>query len=127
MLRERIGYKGIAFSDDLEMGGILKFMAMDEAVIASVRAGMDLMEICHSPELILRAYEALIAEGERSGVFAKLLKARAERVARLRARLFARDVPKALSAKQFEALRTQVIRFGEMIARSQPAAEVQTA
>jgi beta-N-acetylhexosaminidase len=127
MLRERIGYKGIAFSDDLEMGGILKFMPMEEAVIAAVRAGMDLMEICHSPELILRAYEALIAEGERSGAFAKLLKARAGRVARLRARLFAGDVPKALSLKQFEALRTQIIRFGEMIAKNQPAAEVRTA
>ena len=62
VLRKRIGYRGIVFSDDLEMGGILKFMPIEEAVIAAVRAGMDLMEICHSPELILRAYEALIAE-----------------------------------------------------------------
>jgi beta-N-acetylhexosaminidase len=33
--------------------------------------GMDLLEICHSPELILRAYEALIAEGERSAAFSQ--------------------------------------------------------
>ena len=61
--------QGIVFSDDLEMGGILKFMPIEEAAVAAVRAGMDLMEICHSPELILRAYEALIAEGERSAAF----------------------------------------------------------
>ncbi len=53
VLRKRIGFKGIIFSDDLEMGGILKFTSIEEAVVSAVRAGMDLMEICHSPELIL--------------------------------------------------------------------------
>jgi len=124
VLRKRIGYRGIAFSDDLEMGGILQFMPMEEAVVAAVRAGMDLMEICHSPELILRAYEALIAEGERSAVFRALLLARARRTARLRAKLFARGVGPALSEKKFEALRTRILRFGEMIAKAQ---EVRTA
>ena len=60
---------GIILSDDLEMGGILKFMPIEEAAVAAIRAGSDLMEICHSPELILRTYEALIAEGERSAAF----------------------------------------------------------
>jgi beta-N-acetylhexosaminidase len=127
VLRGRIGYRGIAFSDDLEMGGILKFMPMEEAAVAAVRAGMDLLEICHSPELILRAYEALIAEGERSRGFAGLMLARSRRTARLRARLFAGGVAPALSAKKFEALRARILRFGETIAKSQPAAEVQTA
>ena len=48
------------------MGGILKFLPVEEAAVAAVRAGSDLLEICHSPELILRSYEALIAEAERS-------------------------------------------------------------
>ncbi len=127
VLRRRVGYKGIAFSDDLEMGGILKFMSIEEAVVAAVRAGMDLMEICHSPELILRAYEALITEGERSAAFRDLLFARAKRTARLRERLFAGGVAKALSSKQFEALRARILRFGETIAKANAAAEVQTA
>jgi beta-N-acetylhexosaminidase len=127
VLRRRIGYRGIAFSDDLEMGGILKFMSIEDAVIAAVQAGMDLMEICHSPELILRAYEALIAEGERSRAFAVLLAARARRTARLRAKLFASVTAKALSPQQFESLRARIVRFGEKIAKAQPATEVQTA
>ena len=76
-LRKRIGYKGIILSDDLEMGGILKFMPVEEAAVAAIRAGSDLLEICHSPELILRTYEALISEGERSAAFRKLLLATA--------------------------------------------------
>jgi beta-N-acetylhexosaminidase len=124
VLRKRIGYRGIAFSDDLEMGGILRFMPMEEAVVAAVRAGMDLLEICHRPELILRAFEALITEGERSRSFAELLMARARRTARLRARLFAGGVAAALSKKQFDALRSRILRFGETIANSQLPAEV---
>ena len=127
VLRRRIGYKGIVFSDDLEMGGILKFMRMEEAVVATVRAGMDLMEICHSPELILRAYEALIAEGERSATFREMVLMRAKRAARLRTKLFARGTPKALSEKQFEALRVRILRFGETIASYQPTEEVRSA
>ena len=98
---------------------------MEEAVVAAVRAGMDLMEICHSPELILRAYEALIAEGERSRRFAELLFARARRTARLRAKLFATGVPRALTPNQFETLRTRILRFSETIAKAQAVAEVQ--
>ncbi len=113
VLRKRIGYRGIVFSDDLEMGGILKFMPMEEAVVAAVRAGMDLMEICHSPELILRAYEALIAEGERSTAFRAMLLARAKKTARLRAKLFTDGASKALTPKQFSALRERILRFGE--------------
>jgi len=111
VLRKRVGYRGIILSDDLEMGGILKFMPVEKAAVAAVRAGTDMMLICHSPELILRTYEALIAEGERSAAFGKLLLARAREVARKRARLYANDAARQLTAKQFEALRARIDRF----------------
>ena len=127
VLRRKIGYRGLVFSDDLEMGGILKFMSMEEAVVAAVRAGMDLMEICHSPDLILRGYEALLTEGERSRCFADLVLARARRTARLRAKLFSCGSPRPLTVKQFEALRARILRFSEKIAKTQAGVEVKPA
>jgi beta-N-acetylhexosaminidase len=121
VLRKRIGYKGIIFSDDLEMGGILKFMSIEEAAVAAIRAGMDLLEVCHTQEMILRAFEALIAEGERSPAFCRLLIQRAARTARLRAKLFARGVPAALTTRQLEALRIRIRHFSEKIMRTQEA------
>jgi beta-N-acetylhexosaminidase len=121
VLRKRIGYKGIIFSDDLEMGGILKFMPIEEASIAAFRAGMDLLEICHSPELILRTYDALIAEAERSTSFAKLLIARAEQTTRQRAKLFSCGTSAALTPKQFDALRRRILLFSESIHKAQEA------
>jgi beta-N-acetylhexosaminidase len=111
VLKKRIGYKGLIFSDDMEMGGILKAAPIEEAVVLAVRAGIHLMEICHSPELILRGFEALIAEAERSAVFRKLLIERAAISGRLRKARFGNPMTRALSEKQLAALRGEVKMF----------------
>ena len=118
VLRKRIGYRGIILSDDLEMGGILKFLSVDEAAVAAVRAGSDLLEICHSAELILRSYEALIAEGERSAAFRALLLERASVVAKKQARLYAKGGARALNPRQLDSLRSSIRRFSDRIAAS---------
>jgi beta-N-acetylhexosaminidase len=118
VLRKRIGYRGLIFSDDLEMGGVLKYMPMEDAVIAAVRAGMDVMEICHSPKLILKGYEALISEAEESAAFRKLLLARARVCTRKRKKLFGDGIPPALTMRQIEALRGRILHFGEMVRRN---------
>jgi beta-N-acetylhexosaminidase len=120
ILRKRIGYRGIILSDDLEMGGILKFMPIEEAAVAAIRTGSDLVEICHHPEPILLAYEALVAEAERSAAFRKILLERARRTTKLKAKTFPTKMPTALSEKPFEALRTRILRFNETIEKIIP-------
>ena len=118
ILQKRIGYRGLIFSDDMEMGGILKAAPIEEAVVLAVRAGIHLLEICHSPELILRGYEALIAEAEHSATFRKLLLERAAIAARLRKARFSRPPSRALSASQLAALRERILRFRTEIERT---------
>jgi beta-N-acetylhexosaminidase len=121
ILRKRIGYKGIVLSDDLEMGGILKFLPVEEAAVAAIRAGSDLLEICHSPELILRSYEALVSEGERSAAFRRVLMTTAREAARKRARLYAGQTGAsvwgpALNAGRLDALRRRIVEFNDRVA-----------
>jgi beta-N-acetylhexosaminidase len=111
ILRKRIGYRGLTFSDDLEMGGVLKFLPIEGAAIEAIRAGMDLIEVCHSPELILRAYEALVTEAERSAAFRRILLHRSQQSTGLRTKHFARPTPQALTAKQFTALKNEINRL----------------
>lgn len=120
ILRKRIGYRGIVLSDDLEMGGILKFMPIEEAAIEAIRTGSELIEICHHAEPILQAFEALIGEGERSAAFRKLLIERASVTDRKRTRVFPDAMPPALSQRQFESLRTRILRFSETISAALP-------
>ena len=118
VLRKRIGYRGMVVSDDLEMGGVTKFMPIAEAAIATVRMGADLALICHHPEPIFQVYEALIYEGERSAAFYKMLLGRARESARKRAKTFPAKMPVALTQKQFETLRSRILRFGETVAQA---------
>jgi beta-N-acetylhexosaminidase len=123
VLRKRIGYRGLIFSDDLEMGGILKFMPIGEAAIEALRAGTDLLEICHTAEQVLLVFEALIAEGERSAAFRRVLFSRARQTDKMRAKLFSKQIPRALSGQQFEALRNRIVRFGATISRASSTSE----
>jgi beta-N-acetylhexosaminidase len=116
VLKQRIGYRGIVFSDDLEMGGVLKFMPIEEGAIEALRAGTDLIEICHTAELILRAFESLISEGKRSPAFHALLLRRARHSQRKRANSLTTRLSASLNAQQFDALRAQIIRFGAIVA-----------
>jgi beta-N-acetylhexosaminidase len=120
VLKKRIGYRGIIVSDDLEMGGVAKFMPMGEAAVAAVRVGSDLLLICHHPEPILNVFESLMAEGERSPAFQKSLLAGAHESARKRAKLFPNGMAPALNPRQFEALRTRILRFGETMEKIAP-------
>jgi beta-N-acetylhexosaminidase len=123
-LRKRIGYKGIVLSDDLEMGGILKFLPVEEAAAEAIRAGSDLLEICHSAELILRTYEALITEGERSAAFRKILLNTARDSARKRARLYGTAAAIRANAKSLESLRSKILAFNETVAAQANAVDV---
>jgi beta-N-acetylhexosaminidase len=117
VLRRKIGYKGLVLSDDLEMGGILRFLPVEEAAIAAMRAGSELMLICHSPELILRTFEALISEAERSAAFRRILLATARESSRKRGRLFARGLPPPPNAKRLARLRDEIVKFNDTVAK----------
>lgn len=73
VLRRQIRFRGIILSDDMEMGGILSQMPIEEAVVQALSAGIQMIEICRDSELILRAYEALLREAERSEAFRELI------------------------------------------------------
>ena len=120
VLRGRIGYRDLVLSDDLEMGGILKFMPIEEAAVEAIRAGANFIEICHRAELVIRAFEALIDEAEHSVTFRTLLLERAHVNRRKRTRVFPDALHPALTQRQFDSLRTRILRFGEAVAAAQP-------
>ena len=123
-LRKKIGYKGLVFSDDLEMGGILKFLPVEQAAVEAIRAGSDLLEICHSAELILRTYEALIAEAEKSAAFRKVLLRTAQESGRKRARLYRDSRSAPPTAKALESLRNKILAFNDAVAAQANAVAV---
>jgi len=66
LLRDKLGYKGIVVTDDLEMGAVNKYYTYKEMGKEALKAGADLLLICHEYNHQLEMYNGIL-EGVRSG------------------------------------------------------------
>ncbi len=110
VLRRKLRYTGLIISDDMEMGGILTQRSMEEAAVEAIAAGTDILEICKDPSLILRTYEALLAEAERSPSFRRRVQQSTRRILRFKAHRSAHSLEQS-SRQTLEELRHQVQSF----------------
>ncbi|MFO7181214.1 MAG: beta-N-acetylhexosaminidase [Pseudomonadota bacterium] len=97
ILREDIGYDGLVISDDLEMRAIVDHFGLEEAVLLGLEASIDLFLVCHTPERMHRAIDAVIHGVESGRIAADRLDRAVARVDRFLARWAApADAPRAL-------------------------------
>ena len=59
LLRHQYGFNGLAMTDDLDMGAILNEVTFEQAIQEAVRAGNDLVMICHRIEMVELARQHL--------------------------------------------------------------------
>jgi beta-N-acetylhexosaminidase len=59
ILREQLGFTGLAFTDDLEMGAVTKQWPVAEAAQLAVAAGQDILLICEHPDNVRQTLIAL--------------------------------------------------------------------
>lgn len=87
LLRERLGYRGLVVTDDLQMKGTSALLSPSEAALRSLQAGADIVMITWSAEEQRRAVSRVIA-AVRSGEWPRSeLDARFERIRRMKAHL----------------------------------------
>jgi len=115
ILREKIGYRGLIISDDLEMGGVLAAAPIEQAAIGHIRAGGDLALICHQEDFIVRAHEALIHEAERDRQFAKRVQESARRVLTFKKKHLPNRHAPAPTVARTKKLTRQLWEFGEQV------------
>ena len=115
ILRQKIGYRGLVISDDLDMGGALNNASIEDAAVETLRAGSDLFLVCQKEEHVWRAYEAVFKHGEKDKSFARFVALKAKRVLGFKARsleLRARMAPPP-SQEKVDVLRRRVWEFTE--------------
>ncbi len=86
LLRGTLGFRGVLFSDDLEMKAISDGYGIDEATVGAIRAGCDAVLLCASEELQDRAHAALVRCAEGDGDFRARVEASAARLLTMRRR-----------------------------------------
>jgi beta-N-acetylhexosaminidase len=87
LLRERLGYRGLVFSDDLEMRAIADRWPPGDAAVQAIEAGCDLILVCKEVSLLFEARAALTQRARADARFAERLERAAERVRAVRASL----------------------------------------
>ncbi|MEZ4226266.1 MAG: beta-N-acetylhexosaminidase [Polyangiaceae bacterium] len=86
LLREELGFRGVLFSDDLEMRALAGRMSIEESAVGAILAGCDVLLVCEHEELAERAHAALARECECSPAFRRRAEQAAERSGELRRR-----------------------------------------
>lgn len=69
LLRREVGFRGVLFSDDLEMAAVAATYAIEDSAVLSIRAGCDALLVCSNEDLQDRAHAALVRECERDADF----------------------------------------------------------
>ncbi len=116
ILRKRIGYRGLVLSDDLEMGGVLAAAPIEEAAVATVRAGADMFAVCRAEEKVWGAYEAVLSAAERDRRFAAVVADRARRILafKKRSKELKRPTPTPTQA-MMDRLRREIWELNEQV------------
>jgi beta-N-acetylhexosaminidase len=84
ILREQLGFEGVIFSDDFEMGAIQKHYPIEEASVQASKSGHDQILVCSDYASQLKAWQSMI-EAYREGLLARDdLEASLERINALR-------------------------------------------
>jgi beta-N-acetylhexosaminidase len=86
-LRERLGFRGMLLSDDLEMRAVADRWAIGDAAVAAVAAGCDALLVCHGEGAQEAALEAMVRESERSPTFTARCEQARARVLEARSRV----------------------------------------
>jgi beta-N-acetylhexosaminidase len=92
-LRKRIGYKGVIFTDDLEMGAIQELCPIGEAAVRAMEAGHDVVLSCHDMIAQKKVFATLLDAYKSKRLPIKELEDSYQRVQALRAKRTERFAP----------------------------------
>lgn len=110
LLRQKLGFQGVIFSDALEMKAIANHFGTEDAACLAIEAGCDALLLCEGPEQAWVAFEALVHRAERNAEFSgQLAQAAARSLASRRKLVVASE--KAPAALDLETMRVQSRAF----------------
>ena len=84
LLRREMGYTGVVITDDLDMGAVAATHTLQESAVGALRAGADVLLICHSIEKAVAARSAVRDAVEAGVVSAAFVEKALERIRNLK-------------------------------------------
>ena len=84
LLRDEIDFRGLAISDDMEMGAILEMGDFSESCVRAIEAGNDMLLVCQSVSRVREAHDALIGAADSGRISPARRRRGLDRIARVK-------------------------------------------
>ncbi len=84
LLRNTYQYQGLILSDDMEMGAMAKHYAFSDMGVMAVKAGADIVLVCHDYGHERETYEGLVKAYQEDEAFRQLVDEKAKRIIRIK-------------------------------------------
>jgi beta-N-acetylhexosaminidase len=116
-LRKRVGYNGLAMTDDLTMGAVTSVGLTPELFLKAFEAGSDMLLFSQTTPLLQRAFKTIVSEARKSEALRRRVDQSVDRILDLKKRiqfvpLRYRSHLKTRIIRQIEKLRKSVIAVG---------------
>ena len=115
LLRDEIEFRGLAISDDMEMGAIGEFGDFDEACVRAIEAGEDMLLVCQTADKARQAHEALVRAAESGRISPSRRKRGLDRIARVKSVL---SMPTPFNDGTYTRLQERMASFSALVANS---------
>jgi len=112
LLRNELRFRGVAITDDLEMGAIVRSYGMGEACRMAVNAGNDMLAICASESAIREGFDAVSRAVDTGEISEERVADALARIDELRGRLSA---PVSFDAGRIDELSSRVARLNDRL------------
>lgn len=86
LLRKQLNYDGVIITDDMEMGAIAENFGTREAVVRAIKAGADIVLVCHSLERQTQSIDAVKQAVEKGEIDEARIDESVRRILRLKAK-----------------------------------------
>lgn len=87
LLRDEMDYRGLAISDDMEMGAITAMGDFSESCVRAIEAGNDMLLVCQTVDRVREAYAALVRASTDGRISSMRRKKGIDRIARVKSAL----------------------------------------
>jgi len=109
LLRDKLSYDGVVISDDMTMGAIMENYTVEEAAYRFIKAGGDILLICHEYENQEKALNRIKEEVEKGNITEEELNEKVYRIVKLKMKYALEDKP--VEQYDVESINTRTKQF----------------
>jgi beta-N-acetylhexosaminidase len=116
LLRDELNFKGLAITDDIEMGAITESRSAGEAAVMAIEAGVDMVLACGTPESTVQIWQAMVTAASQNRLTKTHISRSFDHIARVKAML---SPPHPLTEEAVTRLCDQIAELNLALQNSQ--------